>query len=71
MDRVLIADKLAPEGMQVLEQAARLGQLQVDERTGLKPEELCAIVGDYDGLIVRSSTTTRSRGNAPAAAQAA
>jgi D-3-phosphoglycerate dehydrogenase len=57
VDRVLIADKLAPEGMQVLEQAARLGQLQVDERTGLKPQELCAIVGNYDGLIVRSSTT--------------
>jgi D-3-phosphoglycerate dehydrogenase len=43
--------------MDVLQQAARLGQLQVDERTGLKLAELCDIIGDYDALIVRSSTT--------------
>ena len=57
MDRVLIADKLAPEGMAVLRHAVDAGQLQVDERTGLKPDELCAAIGDYDGLIVRSSST--------------
>src|SRR5258706_3596614 len=56
-DRVLIADKLAPEGMRVLEHAAREGHLQLDERTGLKPEELRVAIADYDALIVRSSTT--------------
>ena len=57
MDRVLIADKLAPEGMAVLDQAVRLGQLQVDERVGLTPAELSAAIGEYEGLIIRSSTT--------------
>ncbi len=57
MDRVLIADKLAPEGMAVLRHAVELGQIRVDERVGLPPAELCAAIGDYDGLIVRSATT--------------
>jgi D-3-phosphoglycerate dehydrogenase len=56
-DRVLIADRLAPEGMRVLEQAVRSGCLRVDERTGLPPDQLRAVIGEYDGLIVRSSTT--------------
>ena len=56
MDRVLVADKLAPEGMQVLRDAAAVNRLQVDERTGLQPRELLEIIGDYDALIVRSST---------------
>lgn len=57
MDRVLVADKLAPEGMAVLRQAADAGQLCVDERTDLTPEALRASIGEYDALIVRSSTT--------------
>ena len=57
MDRVLVADKLAPEGMAVLQHAAQLSQLQVDERTGLEPAALREVIGDYDALIVRSSST--------------
>ncbi len=57
MERVLVADKLAPEGMAILEHAADAGQLQVDERVGLKPDELVAPIGEYDALIVRSSST--------------
>jgi D-3-phosphoglycerate dehydrogenase len=57
MHRVLIADKLAPEGMAVLHDAARSGQLVVDERTGLPPEELRHVIPEYDALIIRSSTT--------------
>jgi D-3-phosphoglycerate dehydrogenase len=57
VDRVLIADKLAPEGMAVLRQAEQAGQLKVDERTGMQPDELCAAIGDYEALIVRSSST--------------
>ena len=30
--------------------------IEVDEKPGLTPEELPAIIGDYDGLAVRSST---------------
>ena len=57
MVRVLVADKLAPEGMAVLQHAIDAGQLQVDERVGMKPDELCKAVGEYDGLIVRSAST--------------
>jgi len=57
MERVLIADKLAPEGMAILRQEADAGRLQVDERVGMKPAELVAAVGEYDALIVRSSST--------------
>ncbi len=56
MDRVLVADKLAPEGMLVL-RATGSSQLEVAERTGLQPQELCQIIGDYDALIVRSTST--------------
>ena len=30
--------------------------LQVDAKTGMKPEELMAVIGDYEGLIIRSAT---------------
>jgi D-3-phosphoglycerate dehydrogenase len=60
MDRVLVADRLAPEGMAILRQAVDAGQLQVDERVGMKPDELCRAVGDYDALIVRSASTVTS-----------
>lgn len=49
--KILIADPLAEEGL------ARLRQnpdVAFDVRVGLSPEELAAIVGDYDGLIIRS-----------------
>ena len=51
MDRVLVADKLAPEGMAILRAAVDAGQLQVDERVGMKPDELCRAVGDYQGHV--------------------
>ena len=57
MDRVLVADKLAPEGMAILRQAVEAGQLQVDERVGMKPDELRAAIGEYDALVVRSAST--------------
>lgn len=57
MDRILVADKLAPEGMAILRRAAEADQLQVDERVGMKPDELRAVVAEYDALIVRSAST--------------
>jgi D-3-phosphoglycerate dehydrogenase len=56
MQRVLISDKLAPQGVAILRGAAERNELTVDERVGLKPAELREIIGEYDGLIVRSST---------------
>lgn len=50
--KVLISDDLAPECAEILKK----GGLDVDVKVGLKPEELKAIIGDYEGLIVRSAT---------------
>ncbi|HEY40956.1 MAG TPA: phosphoglycerate dehydrogenase [Dehalococcoidia bacterium] len=49
--KVLVADPIAEEGVEILRPVA-----EVDVRTGLKPEELAAIIGDYEGLLVRSQT---------------
>ncbi len=51
--KVLISDKLAPEGVEILE---RSEHLQVDLRPGLDPAELLSVIGEYDGLIIRSGT---------------
>lgn len=48
---VLIADPLAEEGIELLKEFAN-----VDVKTKLKPEELIDIIGNYEGLIVRSQT---------------
>ena len=48
---VLVADPLAEEGVAFLREYAN-----VDVKTKLKPEELISIIGNYEGLIVRSQT---------------
>lgn len=50
--KILISDKTSPLCAQILKEAGH----QVDEKPGLSPEELKAIIGEYDGLIVRSAT---------------
>ena len=49
--RVLITDSISEEGIAILRKEA-----QVDVKVGLKPEEIIAIIGDYDALMVRSQT---------------
>ena len=56
MIRVLVTDKLSPQGMAVLAKAAEGGQLTVDERLGVPADQLKTLIRDYDGLIVRSGT---------------
>ncbi len=53
MAKVLISDKLSESGLKIL---SKVPDLQVDVKTGLKADELKKIIGEYDGLIVRSST---------------
>ena len=53
--KVLISDNLAPIGEKILKEAG----LEVDVKTGLPPEELKAIIPDYDGLVIRSATKVR------------
>ncbi|HEX7950854.1 MAG TPA: phosphoglycerate dehydrogenase [Candidatus Limnocylindrales bacterium] len=47
--RILVAEPIAAEGVALLQSSH-----DVDVRTGLSRDELCAIVPDYDALIVRS-----------------
>ncbi len=53
MPKVLISDKMN----KLAEDIFRARGVEVDVKTGLKPDELKAIIGDYDGLAIRSSTT--------------
>jgi D-3-phosphoglycerate dehydrogenase len=49
--KVLISDSVSEEGIAILRREA-----DVDVRTNLKPEEIIAIIGDYDAMVVRSQT---------------
>jgi D-3-phosphoglycerate dehydrogenase len=49
--KILVADPIAEEGIQSLRSYA-----QVDVKTKLELEQLKAMIGDYDALIVRSQT---------------
>ncbi len=52
MPKVLISDKLSPAAVQIFKDRG----VDVDVRTGLSPEELKTIIGEYDGLAIRSAT---------------
>ena len=52
MPKVLISDKMDPKAAEIF----RARGVEVDEITGKTPEELKAIIGQYDGLAIRSST---------------
>jgi D-3-phosphoglycerate dehydrogenase len=52
--KILITDKIAREGVNLLRE--QLPDAQIDERPGLTAEQLKAIIGGYDALIVRSET---------------
>jgi D-3-phosphoglycerate dehydrogenase len=54
--KVLVADPLSKEGITIMSKCA-----EVDVKTGLKPEELIAIIGGYDALVVRSQTRVTSK----------
>jgi D-3-phosphoglycerate dehydrogenase len=47
--RILVAEPLAREGIDLLG-----AHHEVDDRPGLSRDELCAAIGDYDALVVRS-----------------
>jgi len=51
MMKILVADPIAQEGIEILRSYA-----QVDIKAKLEPEQLKALIGDYDALIVRSQT---------------
>ncbi|HMQ20530.1 MAG TPA: phosphoglycerate dehydrogenase, partial [Sphingopyxis sp.] len=50
--KVLISDKMDPKAAAIFKERG----IQVDEITGKTKDELIAIIGDYDGLAIRSAT---------------
>jgi D-3-phosphoglycerate dehydrogenase len=58
MYRVLIADPVSDKGLAVFAGAT---DISLDVKTGLSEDELVAIIGEYDALIVRSQTRVTTR----------
>jgi D-3-phosphoglycerate dehydrogenase / 2-oxoglutarate reductase len=56
--KILVTDRIAREGIDLL--YSQLPEAQIDERPGIKPDELKAIIGSYHALIVRSETRVTS-----------
>ena len=51
--KVLISDKMDPNAARIFEERG----CEVDVKPGMTPEELIAVIGEYNGLAIRSSTT--------------
>jgi D-3-phosphoglycerate dehydrogenase len=56
--RVLLSDALGPEGLARLREQA---DLDVEAKSGLTPDELCRIIGDFHALIIRSGTKVTAK----------
>jgi len=53
MKRILISDSLSEEGIEIFRNTPGI---EVDIRTKMTPEEFKTVIGDYDGLVIRSNT---------------
>jgi D-3-phosphoglycerate dehydrogenase len=51
--KVLVSDQLGDIGIRMFEEEEGI---EVDVKTGLSPDELKKIIGDYNGLVIRSAT---------------
>ena len=51
--KVLVSDQLGEIGIEMFQAEA---DIEVDVQTGLAPEELLEIIGNYDALVIRSAT---------------
>ena len=52
MPKVLISDKLSPAAIAIFKERG----VEADVKTGLSKEDLIKIIGEYDGLAIRSAT---------------
>jgi D-3-phosphoglycerate dehydrogenase len=55
--KVLISDSLSARAVEIF----RSRGIEAVVKTGLKPDELIAVIGEYDGLAVRSATKVTSK----------
>ncbi|MDD5458703.1 MAG: hypothetical protein PHF37_04865 [Phycisphaerae bacterium] len=53
MVKILVSDKLAKEGIDLLNS---MDGVEVVVKTGMNEDELCKVIGEYDGIIIRSDT---------------
>ncbi len=53
MKKVLVSDKMAPEAIEIFKKTPGI---EVDVKTGLTPDQLKEIIGNYDALAIRSAT---------------
>jgi len=53
MKKVLISDNLSEEGIEIFK---KMPGIEVDVRTKMTPDELKAVIKDYDALVIRSAT---------------
>ncbi|MGJ8644459.1 MAG: phosphoglycerate dehydrogenase [Luteolibacter sp.] len=51
--RVLVSDPISEKGVEALRNAEGIS---VDVKTGMSPEELIGVIGEYHGLVIRSQT---------------
>jgi len=56
--KVLVADPIAQRG---IDELSKGGLLDVTVRLGLKPDELLAIIGEFNALVVRSETKATAK----------
>ena len=56
MDKIIVSDKLSPEGVKILEKAG----FKVDCKYKLSPDELKKVIGNYQGIVIRSGTDRKS-----------
>src|SRR3954468_8563361 len=56
--KVLVADPIAQRG---IDELANGGLLDVTVKIGLKPDELLAIIGEFNALVVRSETKATAK----------
>ncbi|MHC5157994.1 MAG: phosphoglycerate dehydrogenase, partial [Planctomycetota bacterium] len=58
MYKILITDKLAQEGVDLINGTKNF---EAVIKTGISEDELSQIIGDYDGLIIRSGTQVTAK----------
>lgn len=55
--KILVSDPLSEEGLKILNDAG----IPVDVKPGLSEDELCDIIPEYEGLMIRSGTTVTKK----------
>src|SRR5512133_2582085 len=58
MIKVLISDKLAKEGIDLLKS---MQGVEPVVKTGMSEDELASVIGEYDGLIIRSDSKVTAK----------